>query len=75
MNEPNQLTANSIVVEISKLNKELNHWESFEPINNMGKYARQTKIDSITERITELRAKITVHKTLRLIDILPINIQ
>ncbi len=73
MNDLPKLTANSIMVEISKLNKELNHWENYEPINNMGKYARLTKIESISDKLVELRAKITVHKTLRLIDILPIS--
>lgn len=31
--------------------EELKYWEQYEPINNMGKYAKQTKIDNIKNKI------------------------
>lgn len=36
------------------LQNELERWKVMEPVNGMGKYARQTMIDSLTNQINEL---------------------
>jgi hypothetical protein len=40
--------------KINELKKELKQWQEMVPVNNMGKYARQTKIDSLKSKINEL---------------------
>ena len=40
--------------KINELKKELKQWQEMTPVNNMGKYARQTKIDSLKSKINEL---------------------
>ena len=38
-------------MNIKELKKELKQWEDMVPVNNMGKLARQTKIDSLKKQI------------------------
>ena len=40
--------------KINELKKELKQWQEMTPVNNMGKFARQTKIDSLTNQIRVL---------------------
>jgi hypothetical protein len=40
--------------ELKKLKAELKEWDEYQPVNNMGKLARQTKIESITNQINNL---------------------
>jgi len=40
--------------KINELKKELKQWQEMEPVNGMGSFARQTKIDSIKTQIQEL---------------------
>ena len=37
--------------KIDKLKAELKQWEDMIPVNNMGKWSRQTKIDKLKEEI------------------------
>ena len=39
--------------KLDKLKKELKEWEDMVPVNNMGKWSRQTRIDSIKNQIDE----------------------
>ena len=34
--------------------EQLAYWEKYEPVNNMGKFARQVKIDSIKNQIDKI---------------------
>jgi len=40
--------------KINELKKELKQWQEMTPVNGMGKFARQTKIDSLTNQIRVL---------------------
>jgi len=40
--------------KINELKKELKQWQEMTPVNNMGKFARKTRIDSLTKQINEL---------------------
>ena len=53
-------------VRESELKDELAKWESHQPVNNMGKWARQTRIDSISERLTKVQEKINFHDSIYL---------
>lgn len=35
---------------LKEFDEELEYWENFQPVNNMGKWARQVRIDSIKEK-------------------------
>lgn len=37
---------------------ELNHWKAHEAVNNMGKWAKQVRIDSITEKLQKVQRKL-----------------
>ena len=41
-------------MNINELKKELKHWEDMVPVNNMGKFARQTKIDNLKKEIESM---------------------
>ena len=41
-------------LQLEELIKELEYWLQHEPVNNMGKLAQQTKIDSLKEQIQKL---------------------
>ena len=53
-------------VKEQELQKELAHWESHVPVNNMGKWARQTKLDRITEKLKKVQEKIDFYNNLYL---------
>ncbi len=53
-------------VRESELKDELAKWESQIPVNNMGKWARQTRIDSISEKLKKVQAKIHFHDSIYL---------
>ena len=61
---------NEKIVELKKeeqeLTKELAHWQSHTAVNNMGKWAKQTKIDNISERLKKVQQKIDFHNNLYL---------
>lgn len=40
--------------KINELKKELKQWQEMTPVNSMGSFARQTKIDSIKTQIQQL---------------------
>lgn len=41
-------------MDINELKKELKHWEDMVPVNNMGKWYRQTKIDNLKKEIESM---------------------
>ena len=54
----NRLKQNKTMsMTIAELKKQLEYWKNYEPVNGMGKYARQTKIDALTEKIKSLEVK------------------
>lgn len=61
---------NETVIELKLREKELQeqlaYWKSYPPVNNMGKWARQTKIDAISERLKKVQEKIHFHDSLYL---------
>lgn len=44
---------------MNKLQKELAKWEAYEPINNMGKWAKQARIDELTRKIAAKPLRLT----------------
>lgn len=44
-------------LEKKKLEKELDEWENYEPVNGMGKWARQVRISSIVDKLKKLTPK------------------
>jgi hypothetical protein len=53
-------------VKESELKDELSKAEAHIPVNNMGKWARQTKIDRISEKLKKVQEKIHFHDSLYL---------
>lgn len=49
-----------------ELQEELAEWEGRTPVNNMGKWARQTKIDRISEKLKKVQEKIHFHDSIYL---------
>ena len=49
-----------------ELQEQLAHYENMEPVNNMGKWARQTAIDRISERLKKVQEKIHFHDSIYL---------
>ena len=49
-----------------ELKEQLATYESQIPVNNMGKWARQTAIDRISERLKKVQEKIHFHDSLYL---------
>lgn len=50
----------------AELEAELSKWESHIPVNNMGKWAKQTKLNSITEKLKKVQEKIHFHDSIYL---------
>ena len=43
---------------IEKLKEELNYWKNeFKPVNNMGKWGRQVRVDSINKALKDAEAE------------------
>jgi len=53
-------------VEEQKLQEELDHWESFIPSGNMGKWGKQVRLDKITEKLKRIQEKIHFHDSIYL---------
>jgi hypothetical protein len=50
-----------------ELQTELAYWETeFQPSGNMGKWGRQVKVDSLTEKLKKVQEKIEFHDNLYL---------
>jgi len=50
-----------------ELQTELNYWKNeFQPSGNMGKWGRQVKLDSLTEKLKKVQEKIEFHDNLYL---------
>ena len=49
-----------------ELQEQLDYYENMEPVNNMGKWSRQTAIDRISERLKKVQEKIHFHDSLYL---------
>lgn len=60
----------SLYDEEIRLKSELNYWQSYEPINNIGKFARQTRIDTISDRLSEIIDAVEIKKIFNILDIL-----
>ena len=50
----NRLKQNKTMSTITELKKELEQWKNTAPVNGMGAYARQTKIDNLTKQINDM---------------------
>jgi hypothetical protein len=53
-------------VRESELNEQLAHYQNMVPVNNMGKWGRQTAIDRISERLKNVQEEIHFHDSLYL---------
>lgn len=46
------------LIELEKLKKDLNYWQNeFKPVNNMGKWGRQVRVDSINKALEAAAAE------------------
>jgi hypothetical protein len=53
-------------IKEAELKKQLAEAEVHVPVNNMGKWARQTRIDSISEKLKKVQEKIHFHDSIYL---------
>jgi hypothetical protein len=56
----------SIMALYKKLNilkEELVYWEKYEPVNNMGKWSRSVKLESINKKIQKIQDELKKRKT------------
>jgi len=53
-------------VREKELAEQLEYWEQYPPVNNMGKWARQTKLDSLKEKLKKVKEKIEFHDSIYL---------
>jgi len=53
-------------IKEAELKKQLATYEQQIPVNNMGKWARQTAIDRISERLKKVQEKIHFHDSIYL---------
>jgi len=52
--------------KLDKLLDELKYWMDYEPVNNMGKWSTQTRIDSLKKQIDNLKKGIEDDKNTNL---------
>ena len=46
------------LIELEKLKRDLNYWQNeFKPVNNMGKWGRQVRVDSINKALEAAEAE------------------
>jgi hypothetical protein len=56
----------SIVALYKKLNilkEELIYWEKYQPVNNMGKWSRSVRLESINKKIQKVQEELKRRKT------------
>lgn len=46
------------IKKLKKLNEELEYWTYYEAVNNMGKWSKQVRIDSLKEEIQNLETLV-----------------
>jgi hypothetical protein len=56
----------ALKVRESELKEQLAHYQNMVPVNNMGKWGRQTAIDRISERLKKVQEEIHFHDSLYL---------
>ena len=49
-----------------ELLEQLAYWEAYPPVNNMGKWARQVKLDKINGKLSKIQEKIHFHDSIYL---------
>jgi hypothetical protein len=49
-----------------ELLEQLEYWETYPPVNNMGKWARQVKLDRLQEKLKKVQEKIHFHDSIYL---------
>lgn len=59
-------TVLELKIEEQKLQEELSDWKSKIPSGNMGKWHRQVKVDSITDKLAEIQKQIHFHDSIYL---------
>ena len=55
-----------LLVKESELKSQLEYWEQYPPVNNMGKWARQTKLDRLSEKLEDVQNQIKLHNKIYL---------
>ena len=49
--------------DLKELQEELQYWQEYKPVNNMGKWGRSVAIESYKKKIAKLEKKIAELKT------------
>ena len=60
------MASNKLQDRLKKAEEALKEREDRVPVNNMGKWARQTAIDRISERLAKVQEKINFHDSIYL---------
>jgi hypothetical protein len=66
----NKYDIKKLEAEEIKLKAELEHWQNYTPVNGMGNWARQTRLDSTKERLDKIKSIVETNETIYLYDIL-----
>jgi hypothetical protein len=53
-------------VRAEEIKEQLAYWDEYPPVNNMGKWARQTKLDKLQKELAKIEQDISFHDTLYL---------
>jgi hypothetical protein len=56
------MTEMALYKELKKLKEELDYWESYEPVNGMGKWARSVRVDRIKSKIQKIEKELQRRK-------------
>lgn len=48
--------------KLKELKAELEYWQSYEPVNNMGKWARSVRVESIQSKIQKIEKELKRRK-------------
>ena len=57
-------------IEESELMQQLEYWENYTPVNNMGKWSTMERINGITKRLKVIKSIIETQETIYLYQIL-----
>jgi hypothetical protein len=57
-------------IEESELLEQLDYWENYIPVNNMGKWSTSERINNIKQRLAKIKTIVETNETIYLYDIL-----
>jgi hypothetical protein len=67
---PKEFYIQQLEIEESELIQQLEYWEKYTPVNNMGKWSTMERINGINDRLKKIRSIIETHETIYLYQII-----